>query len=118
MDGRNVALGVSADIKSQQKKQEGEVLRRFGEVAKLFLDAGHVVISTSNVFNQEDHTDLRLLVEPCQVVEIFVADEKEISKNSDIKLSIVEAGKESEAVNTIYDYLKNKKILTGHNYSI
>jgi len=33
-------------------------------------------------------------------------------------LSIVEAGKESEAVNTIYDYLKNKKILTGHNYSI
>ena len=41
----------------------------FGEVAKLFLDAGHVVISTSNVFNQEDHSDLRLLVEPCQVVD-------------------------------------------------
>jgi len=118
LDGRNVALGVSADIGSQQKKQEGEVLRRFGEVAKLFLDAGHVVISTSNVFNQEDHTDLRLLVEPCQVVEIFVTDIKETSKNCDLKLSIVEAGKESEAVNTIYDYLKNKKILTGHNYSI
>jgi len=118
LDGRNVALGVSADIGSQQKKQEGEVLRRFGEVAKLFLDAGHVVISTSNVFNQEDHTDLRLLVEPCQVVEIFVTDIKETSKNCDLKLSIVEAGKESEAANTIYDYLKNKKILTGHNYSI
>ena len=118
LDGRNVALGVSADIESQQKKQEGEVLRRFGEVAKLFLDAGHVVISTSNVFNQEDHTDLRLLVEPCQVVEIFVTDEKEISKNCDIKLSIVEAEKEGEAANTIYNYLKNKKILTGHNYSI
>ena len=118
LDGRNLALGVSADIEPQQKKQEGEVLRRFGEVAKLFLDAGHVVISTSNVFNQEDHTDLRLLVEPCQVVEIFVTDEKETSDNCDIKLSITEAEKESEAANTIYNYLKNKKILTGHNYSI
>ena len=118
LDGRNVALGVSADIDSQQIKQEGEVVRRFGEVAKLFLDAGHVVISTSNVFNQEDHTDLRLLVEPCQVVEIFVTDVQETSKNCDLKLSIVEAEKESEAANTIYDYLKKKKILTGHNYSI
>ncbi len=118
LDGRNVALGVSADIDSQQIKQEGEVVRRFGEVAKLFLDAGHVVISTSNVFNQEDHTDLRLLVEPCQVVEIFVTDVKETSENCDLKLSIVEAEKESEAAKTIYDYLKNKKILAGHNYSI
>ena len=118
LDGRNVALGVSADIESEQKKQEGEVLRRFGEVAKLFLDAGHVVISTSNVFNQEDHTDLRLLVEPCQVVEIFVTDTEELTENCDIKLSIEEAEKESEAANTIYNYLKNKKILTGHNYSI
>ena len=118
LDGRNVALGVSADIGSQQKKQEGEVLRRFGEVAKLFLDAGHVVISTSNVFNQEDHSDLRLLVEPCQVVEIFVTDEKKPSENCNIKLSIIEAEKENEAANTIYNYLKDKKILTGHNYSI
>ena len=118
LDGRNVALGVSADIGLQQKKQEGEVLRRFGEVAKLFLDAGHVVISTSNVFNQEDHSDLRLLVEPCQVVEIFVTDETKQSKNCDIKLSITEAEKENEAANTIYNYLKDKKILTGHNYSI
>ena len=118
LDGRNVALGVSADIGLQQKKQEGEVLRRFGEVAKLFLDAGHVVISTSNVFNQEDHSDLRLLVEPCQVVEIFVTDETKQSENCDIKLSIIEAGKENEAANTIYNYLKDKKILTGHNYSI
>ena len=118
LDGRNVALGVSADIGLQQKKQEGEVLRRFGEVAKLFLDAGHVVISTSNVFNQEDHSDLRLLVEPCQVVEIFVTDEIKQSENCDIKLSIIEAEKENEAANTIYNYLKDKKILTGHNYSI
>ena len=77
-----------------------------------------MVISTSNVFNQEDHSDLRLLVEPCQVVEIFVTDAEELTKNCDIKLSIQDAENESEAVNTIYNYLKSKKILTGHNYSI
>jgi bifunctional enzyme CysN/CysC len=118
LDGRNVALGVSADIESQHKKQEGEVVRRFGEVAKLFLDAGHVVISTSNVFNQEDHSDLRLLVEPCPVVEIFVTDDEEPEGNFEIKLSQAETEKEIEAANTVYKYLKDKKILTGHNYSI
>jgi len=118
LDGRNVALGVSADIEIQHKKEDGEVLRRFGEVVKLFLDAGHVVISTSNVFNQEDHTDLRLLVEPSPVVEIYVTDDEEIEVNCDIKLSRAEAEKEIEAANRVCEYLKNKKILTGHNYSI
>ncbi len=118
LDGRNVALGVSADIESGQKKQEGEVLRRFGEVAKLFLDAGHVVISTSNVFNQEDHSDLRLLVEPSPVVEIFVTDEKEVTEECELKLTLTEVEKEKGAADKIYEYLKNKKILTGHNYSI
>ncbi len=118
LDGRNVALGVSADIELGQKKQEGEVLRRFGEVAKLFLDAGHVVISSSNVFNQEDHSDLRLLVEPSPVVEIFVTDEKEVTEECELKLTLTEVEKEKGAADKIYEYLKNKKILTGHNYSI
>ncbi|KMP11028.1 adenylylsulfate kinase [Candidatus Nitromaritima sp. SCGC AAA799-C22] len=118
LDGRNVALGVSADIESEQKKLKGETVRRFGEVAKLFLDAGHVVISTTNVFNQEDHTDLRLLAEPSPVVEILVTDDPEPSGKPDLKLSPAEAEKEVDAAKTIYNYLKDKKILTGHNYSI
>ena len=113
-----MALGVSADIDSQQKKQEGKVLRRFGEVVKLFLDAGHVVISTSNMFNQEDHADLRLLVEPSPVVEIFITDEREMEGSFDLKLSRAEAEKEIEAANTVCKYLKDQKILTSHNYSI
>ena len=46
-------LGVSADIGSSEE----ESARRLGEVAKLFLDAGHVVISTSNAFHREDQED-------------------------------------------------------------
>jgi bifunctional enzyme CysN/CysC len=93
-------------------------VRRFGEVVKLFLDAGHVVISTSNVFNHENHVDLRLLAEPSPVVEILVSDDPECSGDSDIRLSVAEAEREAEAADTIYKYLKDKKILMGHNFSI
>ena len=93
-------------------------MRRFGEVVKLFLDAGHVVISTSNVFNHENHADLRLLAEPSPVVEILVSDDPEDLGNPDIRLSVAETKRETEAANTICKYLKDKKILTGHNFSI
>ena len=120
LDGRNLALGVSADIEviSEQKIPAGETVRRFGEVVKLFLDAGHVVISTSNVFNHENHADLRLLAEPSPVIEILVSDDPECSGDPDIRLSVAEAEREAEAGDTIYKYLKDKKILMGHNFSI
>jgi bifunctional enzyme CysN/CysC len=115
LDGRNVQLGVSANIEDEQK---GESIRRFGEVARLFLDAGHVVISTSNVFNQEDHSDIRLLAEPCPVIEIQVTGVEEPTGNPDMTLSLTEAQNEEASAEKICKYLKEKKILTGHNYSI
>ena len=54
LDRRNVNLGVSADLKQPKSTMEEESARRLGEVSKLFLDAGHVVISTSNAFHRED----------------------------------------------------------------
>lgn len=117
LDRRNVGLGVSADIEDARDADE-ETVRRFGEVAKLFLDAGHVVISTSNAFNRADHSDLRLLVEPAPVVEVQVSDSAKAAGDSQVALSLKEAANETEAANKIYAYLKEKKILTGHNYSI
>ena len=119
LDGKNVRIGVSADIDEGGEIIRGsEMIRRFGEVARLFLDAGHVVISTSNVFNQEDHSDLRLLAEPCSVVEVLVSDEPKVAGEPDILLSLGKAGNVKEAAGKIYEYLKEKKILTRHNYSI
>jgi len=115
LDGRNVQLGVSANIENEQK---GEAIRRFGEVAKLFLDAGHVVISTSNVFNQEDHSDVRLLAEPFPVIEVQVTGVEEPTGEPDMTLSLVEAQNAEASSEAICKYLKEKKILTGHNYSI
>ena len=86
--------------------------------AKLFVDAGHVVISTSNVFNQEDHSNLNLLVEPTPIVEIQVTNDKFPKGKPDLILTTAEAAIHESAVQKVLDYLKEKKILTGHNYSI
>jgi bifunctional enzyme CysN/CysC len=117
LDRQNVGLGVMADIGSGTDALD-EAARRFGEVAKLFLDAGHVVISTSNAFHQQDDSAIRLLAEPSQVLEIRVSNEERPRGNPDIMLSVSDAQKEIEAANKICEILKKKKILTGHNYSI
>lgn len=117
LDGRNVSIGVSADIGEVQTLPDGEAVRRFGEVAKLFLDAGHVVISTSNAFNQENHSDIRLLAEPSPLVEVRIENGGKASGDQ-IVLSQEEARNRDHAVNVIHTHLKEKKILTGHNYSI
>ncbi|MFQ5449681.1 MAG: GTP-binding protein [Nitrospinaceae bacterium] len=119
LDRRNVRLGVAADINEKEHSySDGETVRRFGEVAKLFLDAGHVVISTSNAFNQEEDADIRLLAEPYPVVDIQITNTPGPMAKSDVVLTPKEAKNEAEAAGKIYKYLKSKKILVGHNYSI
>ena len=116
LDRRNVNLGVAADVDDPKKSGVGESARRLGEVAKLFLDAGHVVISTSNAFHQEDQADLKLLANPYPVVEIQVSSQP--SGEPDLVLSLDEAQDAKEAARKVQSFLKEKKILLGHNYSI
>jgi hypothetical protein len=47
LDGTNVLLGVDSDMIWAQSTQQ-ELVRRFAEVAHLFLDAGLLVVSTTN----------------------------------------------------------------------
>lgn len=116
LDRRNVNLGVGADLEDPKNSGESESARRLGEVAKLLLDAGQVVISTSNAFHQEDQADLKLLASPYQVVEIQVGNQS--SGEPDLVLSLDEAQNTNEASLKIQSFLKEKKILLGHNYSI
>jgi bifunctional enzyme CysN/CysC len=118
LDGRNIQVGLGADMDQEKYFSDGEALRRFGEVAKLFVDAGHVVISTSNVFNQEDHSNISLLVEPTPIVEVQVTNDQFPKGKPEIVLTTDEAGNHESAVQKILDYLKDQKILIGYNYLI
>lgn len=67
--GKNVFLGVDADIAFDDR--EG-LVRRFGEVVHLFLDAGTVVVSTTHVIGLGDQRTLRTLVSPFPVLVVHI----------------------------------------------
>lgn len=118
LDGRNIQWGLSADMDQETYFSGGEALRRFGEVAKLFMDAGHVLISTSNIFNQDDHSNITLLVQPSPVIEVQITDDTFPKGKPEIVLTVAEAADHDKAIQKIIDYLKEQKILIGQNYSI
>jgi bifunctional enzyme CysN/CysC len=73
LDGKNVFLGVEADL--AERPDRVEITRRYAEVAYLMLDAGHLVVSTSNTFGLADHGIIRTLVHPHPVVHVHVGAE-------------------------------------------
>jgi bifunctional enzyme CysN/CysC len=70
LDGTNVLLGVDHDLTADATQHE--LVRRFGEVAHLFLDAGHIVVSTTNAIGLADHSAVQALIGsvPSLVIEI------------------------------------------------
>ncbi len=73
LDGRNVLLGLDQDIATTM--DSGELVRRYAEVAHLFLDAGHLVVSTTNTFALADHGTISTLVAPAPVVLVHIGDD-------------------------------------------
>lgn len=73
LDGKNVFLGVEADLQAMPDRVE--IVRRYAEVAYLLLDAGSLVVSTSNTFGLADHGIIRTLVHPHPVVHVHVGAE-------------------------------------------
>lgn len=70
LDGTNVLLGVDQDLAADAARHE--LVRRFAEVANLFLRAGSVVISTTNAIGLADHERVQALIgsTPSLVVDV------------------------------------------------
>jgi bifunctional enzyme CysN/CysC len=71
LDGKNVFLGVDADLPLDDR--EG-LVRRFAEVAHLFLDSGTLVVSTTNAIGLSDHHALAAVVAPFKMFVVHVGD--------------------------------------------
>lgn len=70
LDGTNVLMGIDQDLAADAAREE--LVRRFGEVANLFLRAGMVVVSTTNAIGLADHARVQALIgdAPSLVVDI------------------------------------------------
>lgn len=71
LDGDNVRHGLNANL-GFAPEDRTENIRRIGEVAKLFADAGLIVITSFISPYRADRGRVRALIEPGAFVEIFV----------------------------------------------
>ena len=139
LDGDNIRHGLNSDLGFSPEDRK-ENIRRIGEVAKLFADAGIITITAFISPYREDRRRARSLVKEGEFIEVFVKcplevlikrDPKSLYKKAlagEIKeftgISapyeepenpeiVVETDKETveESVGKILSYLKEKKII-------
>ncbi len=75
LDPENLRHGLDADL---QEGDAGETIRRYGEVARLLIDTGVLLISTTNSFKlpaDQVVEAIRTLVHPAPVLTVYMSQE-------------------------------------------
>ena len=84
LDGDNVRHGLCKDLGfSNVDRQEN--IRRIGEVSKLFLDAGIIVLTAFVSPFREDRQIARQLVEKGEFIEVYCSADLQICESRDTK---------------------------------
>ena len=71
LDGDNVRHGLNKDLDLSPASRK-ENIRRIGEVSKLFVDAGLLVLAAFIAPYREDRRQIRALLDKGQFIEVFV----------------------------------------------
>ena len=84
LDGDNIRHGLNKNIDFTDDGRK-ENIRRIGEVAKLFVDAGIIVITAFISPFIEDRNSVRALIEENEFIEVFVECPIEVCESRDAK---------------------------------
>ncbi|RKD71090.1 adenylylsulfate kinase [Sinobaca qinghaiensis] len=84
LDGDNVRHGLNKDLGFSDEDRT-ENIRRIGEVAKLFVDAGHIVSTAFISPFQADRDQVRGLLEEGEFMEVFVKASLAVCEERDPK---------------------------------
>lgn len=84
LDGDNVRTGLNSDLDFSDHSRK-ENIRRIGEVSKLFIDSGIIVLSAFISPFEEDRNQVRAIVGPENFLEVFVDCPLEICEQRDVK---------------------------------
>jgi len=84
LDGDNVRMGLCKDL-GFSEADRGENIRRIGEVSKLFVDSGAIVLSAFVSPYIVDRDAVRGLVEDGEFVEVFVDAPLAVCEERDVK---------------------------------
>lgn len=108
LDGNNVLLGVDADLVWVSSTQH-ELVRRFAEVAHLLLDAGNLVVSTTNAIGLADFASVQALIPDFPVLAIEIDPTGKAVSSSDLVLSGHEAP--ADLLTRVNDLLAKRQII-------
>jgi adenylylsulfate kinase len=84
LDGDNVRMGLCKDL-GFSEADRAENIRRIGEVSKLFVNAGCIVLSAFVSPYRRDRDAVRTLVDDGEFVEIYVKAPLEVCEQRDVK---------------------------------
>jgi adenylylsulfate kinase len=84
LDGDNIRSGLNQDLGFAPEERQ-ENIRRIGEVAKLFVEAGVIVLTAFISPYRKDRQFVRNLVEEGEFVEVFVNCPLEVCEERDVK---------------------------------
>jgi len=84
LDGDNIRMGLNRGLGFSDEDRI-ENIRRIGEVAKLFVDAGTIVLTAFISPFQKERDSVRKLVEDDAFIEIFINTPLEVCESRDPK---------------------------------
>lgn len=84
LDGDNIRKGINQELGFTEEDRH-ENIRRIGEIAKLFIDAGTIVIAAFITPLEKDREMLRNILGKENVIEIFVNTSLEECERRDVK---------------------------------
>lgn len=84
LDGDNVRHGLCGDLGFSDKDRQ-ENIRRIGEMAKLFMEAGIIVLTAFISPYRADRERVRAMVGPSDFIEIYCDTSIEICETRDVK---------------------------------
>lgn len=114
LDGDNIRAGLNKDLTFTDEARV-ENIRRIGEVAKLMMDAGLVVLSAFISPFEADRKQVKSIVGPENYIEVFVNTPLEICEQRDVKglYKRARAGevKNFTGINSPYEEPKNSDLV-------
>lgn len=84
LDGDNVRHGLCGDLGFSERDRQ-ENIRRVGEVAKLFMEAGIIVLTAFISPYRVDRDRVRNMVKPSDFIEIYCNASIEVCETRDVK---------------------------------
>ena len=84
LDGDNIRMGLNKGLTFSDEDRI-ENIRRIGEVSKLFVDAGTIVLTAFISPFQKERDAVRELVEENEFIEVFIDTPLEVCENRDPK---------------------------------